>query len=390
MTASASEPPIPMASRLESIDALRGAAAMAVVLYHSAEFENFIGFPGMPEQLGWILSRIIGFGYTGVFLFFVISGFCIHLRWAKQAARGQTPVLNFVDFWKRRFRRLYPPYLVALALYLAIEYSKGKWSPSGFGLYDLFMHLFMLHNLDARTTFTINGVFWTLAIEEQLYLLYFVLLKMRGSMGWTRTLAVTLALRGVWFVGAMGLAKLTGTQIPAHESAVANWYSWALGAVSIEAALGLTTLAGWAFDLRFSSFLIAVGAALFFVQTYLFERGIIHNLAWIAGEPIWATGFFIVVNAFTRWEKRRLPGVPLPRAVAALSAIGLFSYSLYLTHEIVVVWLSKILQSWIALAHTDWVLLNVVVLSPASLLAAWVFFKMFEEPFINVNRREAT
>ncbi len=38
------------------------------------------------------------------------------------------------------------------------------------------MHLLMLHNLDPNTCYTINGVFWTLAIEEQLYLAYFLLL----------------------------------------------------------------------------------------------------------------------------------------------------------------------------------------------------------------------
>ena len=58
------------------------------------------------------------FGYIGVFLFFVISGFCIHLQWAKSQAQGQPQSIKFGAFWKRRFRRLYPPYLIALALFL--------------------------------------------------------------------------------------------------------------------------------------------------------------------------------------------------------------------------------------------------------------------------------
>jgi peptidoglycan/LPS O-acetylase OafA/YrhL len=69
--------------RLQSIDALRGAAALGVVLYHAvfqtpnAVPNNLFRWPVKVLQFG------SSFGYIGVFLFFVISGFCIHLRWAK-------------------------------------------------------------------------------------------------------------------------------------------------------------------------------------------------------------------------------------------------------------------------------------------------------------------
>ena len=60
------------------------------------------------------------FGYIGVFLFFVISGFCIHLQWAKAKANGVEPEIRFGSFWKRRIRRLYPPYIIAILLFLLL------------------------------------------------------------------------------------------------------------------------------------------------------------------------------------------------------------------------------------------------------------------------------
>ena len=70
------------------------------------------------------------------------------------------------------------------------------------------MHLLMLHNLDPHTCYTINGVFWTLAIEEQLYLAYFLLLFLRVRFGWGVTIAVCLSRAGrVDVVESCGLAE---------------------------------------------------------------------------------------------------------------------------------------------------------------------------------------
>src|SRR6266404_5958740 len=161
--------------RLASIDALRGAAALGIVLYHAV---GVAGDTGPQNLLRWpvvFIHSLTSFGYVGVFLFFVISGFCIHLQWAKARAAGRTNEIKFGAFWKRRIRRLYPAYLIALALYLL-----------------------MLHNLDPKTAYSINSVFWTLAIEEQLYLAYFLLLFLRTRWGWGPTLLICMAARVAW------------------------------------------------------------------------------------------------------------------------------------------------------------------------------------------------
>ena len=154
------------------------------------------------------IHSLTSFGYVGVFLFFVISGFCIHLQWAKARASGQPHEIRFGAFWKRRFRRLYPAYLIALALYLGLTALSVGIKVTGAFVYDVLMHVFMLHNLDPKTAYSINGVFWTLAIEEQLYLAYFLLLFLRTRWGWGPTLLVCGAPASAGSSSAMGCGRL--------------------------------------------------------------------------------------------------------------------------------------------------------------------------------------
>src|SRR5215510_2577099 len=231
--------------RLRGIDALRGAAALGVVLYHAVDQSpkalphNLLQYPVRAIQLA------SSFGYIGVFLFFVISGFCIHLQWARSRAAGIDPEIRFTSFWKRRIRRLYPPYLIALLLFLLLAAATLGVSLTRFFFYDLGMHLLMVHNLDARTAYTINGVFWTLAIEEQLYLAYFLLLFIRMRWGWGVTLAVCLLARLGWMVLSHLVWLKTGIGVPVPEAAASHWFTWALGAIGVEAWLGLIKLPGW-------------------------------------------------------------------------------------------------------------------------------------------------
>src|SRR5262245_49543847 len=126
--------------RLRGIDALRGIAAMGVVLYHAFDPKlipnNLLRYPVQLLQLG------SSFGYIGVFLFFVISGFCIHLQWARTRAAEESRPIKFGAFWKRRIRRLYPPYIIALALFLLLTAWSVGIDVTHFFIYDVVMHLF--------------------------------------------------------------------------------------------------------------------------------------------------------------------------------------------------------------------------------------------------------
>jgi peptidoglycan/LPS O-acetylase OafA/YrhL len=373
---------LPQLTRLRGIDALRGAAALGVVLYHAVEQgdkvlpNNFLQYPIRLVQLA------SSFGYIGVFLFFVISGFCIHLQWARAKAAGVEPEIRFGAFWKRRIRRLYPPYIITLLLFLLLMASTVGLNITHFVVYDLGMHLLMLHNLDPHTCYSINGVFWTLAVEEQLYLAYFLLLFIRVRWGWAVTIAVCLFARLAW----MGLSHVvwlkTGFGIPVPEAAASHWFTWALGALGVEVMFGLTTLRGWSRDLRLATVLIVAASALSTYLPYIPKDTLVHNTSWFVIHPLWGLGFFIVVNRMVLAEQSWLRQATLPSLVSVFSTLGIFSYSIYLTHELV------IMQSWRWINPSWWQLANVfVVMVPAVIVFAWVFFWFCEKPFMVKSRQ---
>jgi peptidoglycan/LPS O-acetylase OafA/YrhL len=316
--------------RLQSIDSLRGIAALGVVVFHLCG--------GLDR--GNILTE---YGRTGVFLFFVISGFCIHLKTAK----GHE--LDFVAFWKRRWVRLYPAYLASIILYI-------YWAKfNGFLIYDLIMHLLMLHNWDARTVYSMNAVWWTLAIEEQLYFLYFFLLWMRRRWGWNITLLITLTFRFLTLAVSLGLHQF-GVELPFTESAFSNWWLWALGAVAVEAYAGKVNLPNVLFSKVFAAVVLVSTAVLHYLGEL--NAGTFYSRLAASVEPVfWGIGFFVLLN----WAVKEQVSFRF------LAFVGIFSYSLYLTHEVVI----KMLEG-----------LNIFVVGAICLVFAYGFFRLFERPFM--------
>lgn len=365
--------------RMLTLDAMRGGAALAVVTYHALGVAPRTALSGWEAWLPQITAYVVHFAFAGIYLFFVISGFCIHLFWAKGRAAGiEKPVINFLSFWKRRVRRLYPPYFAALAIYLCYLAYKTPVHVTGFYIWDVLLHVFMLHNLDLRTTYTINGAFWTLAIEEQLYLAYFLLLFLRIRFGWTKTLVLCFSARVVWLIVGRALSASFGIHIPVTEAAATNWFIWALGALSVEAALGLIKLPRWCFKLSAAG--VALGCAMGLAQLLplVDQSGWVHDVGWLIMHPAWGVGFFILVNYAVAAEQRwRVKSLKVPRFIPALASVGLISYSLYLTH-------SFVLMHWYWFGFTRFHILtiSVLILTPLSVAFAWIFFRVFERPFM--------
>ncbi|MDQ2937607.1 MAG: acyltransferase [Acidobacteriota bacterium] len=373
--------------RLQSIDALRGVAALGVVLYHSL-LQTQNALPG--NFLRWpvkLLQFVSSFGYIGVFLFFVISGFCIHLQWAKSRANQQPQSIQFGSFWKRRIRRLYPPYLIAFALFMIMAALTTGINVTHFFVYDIVMHLLMLHNLDPNTCYSINGVFWTLAIEEQLYLAYFLLLFLRKRWGWGPTLAICALARVLWFLFSHAVWITAGQGIPVPEAAASHWFTWALGAIAVEAAFGLVTLPKWCRNLWIAAAAIVVASVVSVILPVTQKDTLAHDLAWMLMHPIWGLGFFIVVNRAVQAEHAWLAKLRRPRIVTAAATVGVFSYSLYLTHELV------IMQSWWFVIEGFPPILNtLLIVVPATVAFAWLFYRFCEKPYLrkSVSRIRGT
>jgi len=372
-------------TRLRSVDALRGIAALAVVLYHAIDRSPKVLPTNSLRYPMELIQFLSSFGYIGVFLFFVISGFCIHLQWRRSRSVNEEPSIAFGNFWKRRIRRLYPPYLIALTLFLSFTALSVGISVSRFFIYDLAMHLLMLHNLDPRTCYSINGVFWTLAIEEQLYLAYFLLLFLRKRWGWSVTLIVCLLARAAWMIFSHIVWQKTDIGVPVPEAAASHWFTWALGAIAVEAWFGLVKLPRWTRDLKLASVLIVSASAIAYFGSSIPKDTFWHISSWFLLHPLWGIGFFIVLNRALLAEDSWIRELKLPSLVSVFATLGVFSYSIYLTHEL------TIMQSWRWANPAAWQMQNVFLLTiPATIVSAWVFFWFCERPFMNRKKPEAT
>jgi peptidoglycan/LPS O-acetylase OafA/YrhL len=169
-------------SRLVEVDALRGVAAMAVVLFHlTTRYMELYSFKSPP-------SFSFAYGHYGVNLFFIISGFVIFMTLEK--------TVRPLDFVVSRFSRLFPVYWVAIILTFALTHAlglPGKLVSLGAAA----ANMLMLHNLFRVPH--VDGVYWTLEVELLFYFGMFFLFRIRG-LGWIHgALMVLLATRLLYF-----------------------------------------------------------------------------------------------------------------------------------------------------------------------------------------------
>jgi peptidoglycan/LPS O-acetylase OafA/YrhL len=358
--------------RLRSIDFLRGVAALAVAFGHAVVAAPYGTIAGAWfEQL---CSHIMWIAVTGVSLFFVISGFCIHLGQARHEGLAK---FQFAAFWRRRLWRLYPTYFVVLCgsiglllvmwatgtgeeLLARYPEPRGTWIAADFG-----MHALMLHGLHPFfDQAAANPPFWTLAREEYLYLMYPLLLVLRRRLSWY-ALAVLL---GALTIAIHRIAPLAisspGWIVLLMSSAPALWIQWQLGVVAADAYRGTISLPVFWRQARWVPGWILLAYLMPFSTIWL------------------GLAFFTAVNACVR---REVEGRwPATGAVDAIRHVGLWSYSLYLVHHPV---------QTVALAMTLRVVQEVgvigflgraVLLTLISCLAGRLLFAAVERHFVSV------
>jgi len=362
------------------LDALRGAAALAVVAFHIVYFLplQFSDTSTVVLYAQKLLVYSCSFGFSGVQLFFVISGFCIHLRWARRQEPGFLTRTNFRSFWLRRIRRLFPPYLAAAALYVMVLSISGKFNWNFWGAYDLCMHFLMLHNLDIHTTNSLNGAFWSLAVEEQLYFAYFLLLAVRIRWGWKFALAMCFTVKFIWLFVWWALHSFGGVDIVFSSSLFSNWMIWAAGAYLAEYRCGLASIPEFIKIRTFPlfSFLGAIAFDLFRRAAIglQLEEEIWSSLAHFC----WMAGFFSLMRILMAQEQKMLSSRLWGSSVRILAFVGTFSYSLYLTHGLMInhmaPWMDR---NWLYNSGSN--ILYRFAMVPLALIVAYVFYLAIEK-----------
>jgi peptidoglycan/LPS O-acetylase OafA/YrhL len=210
-------------TRFAFVDALRGVAALWVVVFH-AYGKNLLPMTGYryPEPIHWILNN----GFLGVDIFFVISGFVI-----MQSMLGARVTPSYLGrFALRRSLRLDPPYWATIAAMIVLSYIMNRLQNDHAKLplptWDsVVAHLFYLQWFLGYPQ--IVGVFWTLCYEIQFYL---VLALFLGVWQWKRDwLPSRWVLFGpLWVFAAL---SITGVVQPTPALFVYGWPYFFLGVV---------------------------------------------------------------------------------------------------------------------------------------------------------------
>jgi peptidoglycan/LPS O-acetylase OafA/YrhL len=154
-------------SRLGVLDGLRGIAILVVLWYHTWEWNwldtEFNAF-GRHVNLQFIPET----GFTGVDLFFFISGFVLFYPYARHLFEGK-PLQTVQQFAYRRFIKIVPSYYLQILILT-------PWILAAFAGSMLFWqyvtHLTFTFNWFRSTAGSINGVWWTLALEVQFYVIF--------------------------------------------------------------------------------------------------------------------------------------------------------------------------------------------------------------------------
>jgi peptidoglycan/LPS O-acetylase OafA/YrhL len=309
--------------RIEVLDFLRGIASLSVVFFH---FFNVVE-PGY-------LRTVSSYGNLGVQVFFVISGFIIPYS----LYRGRYELRNFGTFVLKRVIRLDPPYLVTIAIIIALGVVSWYVPFQKDQVFEVTLPQVLLHFAYVNVFFGypwLNDVFWTLAIEFQ----YYLLIGLAFPLVFSRDARVRLA----------AFALLGATAFVIRPQAFIFYYIFLfyMGILTCQFKLGLI-------GRRQYVVLLALSTALAFATT-----GLPSTLA---------ASFAVSAILFLRMRYR------------VFYFLGSISYSLYLIHSPVG---RRALNVFLRLtnAQSTGARLGVIMLATGvSIFAAWVLYRLVERP----------
>lgn len=296
--------------RIPYLDGLRGVAISLVVGWH---FFGSTYTAWLPYGTDYADISLVRFGWMGVELFFLISGFVIFMTIEKCA--------NFADFMIRRWHRLFPAILIATALIVVANYVfdlPGPYWPAparniipGLTLLPANMWAAFLR----APVESLDGVFWTLYTEVAFYAVFGALYFW---LGWKRAIVGLLLLCVVTRAAQISLPGHHAPGVLKHGLDVLEWFKiqyfgwFAAGALFFRAR-------------QDNSDRLLLGA----IATGLFSAALFHlpDGIQLIGRALLAT----IVLAFSAVQK-------LPVAQRVLSTrlplfIGAISYPLYLVHN---------------------------------------------------------
>jgi peptidoglycan/LPS O-acetylase OafA/YrhL len=357
--------------RILSLDAWRGLAALMVVGMHAAAPGSLIQDGGATPSL---VDRLIVFGNYGVQIFFVISGLCV----AQAALRAFDKSSPIADFALARFRRIYPPYAIVSALAILASLSASlliahhALPHSEIGDRRLFARpageyvcaALLLQKVCNVEPFL--PVFWTLCYEVAFYFIVCAsLILARIS---KRIDVIFLACHALTLFCCS--AALVAPGVAAYPLDL--WPQFGVGVIVLD-VLSYR---------RASAYVLLVVTLLMQAAYALPHLGGGTALTPSVGvATLTALTFAVALLAISPVDARIARATP----VRLLARVGAFSYSLYLSHWLVIGPVGQVMKKF-HLGSPSLYWLSALIQIAAAILAARVFFAFAERPFLSHRR----
>jgi peptidoglycan/LPS O-acetylase OafA/YrhL len=312
--------------RIQELDGLRGIAVLAVVAQHYLSW-----LPEVGSHNGWL----------GVDLFFILSGFLITSILIGLRDKEH----YFSTFYKRRALRIFPPYFLGIAVYLAVSFAAGK--PGTLNLWAQYIFYYTSlqvgqpEALDYAVIAPVKlglAVLWSLSVEELYYTFWAPIVRFTSHRGFTAILIgmITAAPLLRWWLhtplypetytfycrmDALAYGSVVALLVRSRRQGAQQWQRW-------------DTVFDWA----------AMGMAAATVVLWIVLRGdrtqvLLTTVGLIMADASFALIVFAVLrkSGSTAWWMRAL-------RARWLRSIGMVSYSLYLFHYP----LGYVAEHWVA------------------------------------------
>jgi len=179
-----------MQKKIEAIDFLKGYSMLSIVIFHIGQELNLPG----------AVARMINFGGTGVHTFIFVSGFGLYLSHLRRP-------LPFVAFLRKRFSKIYVPYVLTVIVSAAIALFLPIYPSSAFAFFG---HVLLYKMFFADIMGSYGYQLWFMSTIIQLYFLFIPLTRLKERMTDRAFLVIGLAVSISWgvLIVAMGNASL--------------------------------------------------------------------------------------------------------------------------------------------------------------------------------------
>ena len=333
-------------TKLDTLLIFRGLLALSVVVWHFTGFnQNIPAAVNIP-------------GRTAVWIFFGISGYVISYGFLKE--RYLLNAAGLKAFYINRFLRIYPLFLLLSFLAVVSEYfSKGNF-PIGFS--DIPAQVLMLQ---FNHEYVLNGVFWTLGIEVQFYIIA-PLIVMLFIDKYNKKFLFNIAVYFLLLAQIYMTYYFLGWSFDGR-SLLSNLPHFFIGMIGCKFVLANK-------ERKFNRyFLGAIILLLICFTNYLYQHSVKYY--WTLGMVLIDLVIFFAILLHSQLRERVI--LPANIVLRVLTFLGTISYGIYGWHAYLV-------------KYVPFLEANLLFLIAATILTAFISFKLFEKPILNLKIREST